>query len=105
MLLVCVFATGLAYMAQRKSRRSVEWTRSPELSPASARQGANSPDLVLSAAMSFARMSMLARPKPRQCFARALERLRLANMRAEAASGAPVNSILREHSCNMRAKH
>ena len=93
MLLVCVFATSLNYMAQRISRASVEGDedalRFP--SPLAPDKGASALDLVYQAADVFRGMEKHAREtevRAQSICASALEGLRLAEMRAEAAEQA-----------------
>jgi hypothetical protein len=93
MLLLCVFATGLNYMAQRNSRASVggdESVLSFPPPPASDR-GASALDLVYQAADVFCGMEKHAREteaRAQSLCTNALERLRLAEMRAEAVERA-----------------
>jgi len=93
MLLVCVFATGLNYMAQRNSRASVGGDESVLSfpSPSEPDRGATALDLVYQAADVFRGMEKHAREteaRAQSLCTNALERLRLAEMRAEAAERA-----------------
>jgi hypothetical protein len=90
MLLVCVFATSLNYMAQRNSRASVGGDEDFP-SPLAPDQGATALDLVCQAADVFRGMEKHAREteaRARSLCTSTLERLRLAEMRAEAAERA-----------------
>jgi hypothetical protein len=90
---VCVFATGLNYMAQRNSRASIGGDESvlsfpPPPAPDS---GATALDLVCQAADVFRGMEKHAREteaRAQSLCTNALERLQLAEMRAEAAERA-----------------
>src|SRR5580704_15401075 len=109
MLLVCVFATGLNYMAQRNSRASIGGDESvlsfpPPPAPDS---GATALDLVYQAADVFRCMEKHAREteaRAQSLCTSALERLRLAEMRAEAAERAQRELIVTaerklQHAC------
>src|SRR5215510_14369547 len=93
MLRVCVFATGLNYMAQRNSRASVGGVEAVPIfpSPLAPDKGATALDLVYQAADIFRSMDKHAREteaRAQSLCTSALERLRLAEMRAEATERA-----------------
>src|SRR5215510_561706 len=90
---VCVFATGLNYMAQRNSRASVGGDEAVPIfpSPLAPDKGATALDLVHQAADVFRGMEKHAREteaRAQSLCTSALERLRLAEMRAEATERA-----------------
>jgi hypothetical protein len=96
---VCVCATGLNWMAQRNSRASVEGDENvlSFCPPSTPDKGAAALDLVYQAADVFRSMEEHAREteaRAQSLCASALERLRLAEMRAEAAERAQRELIL-----------
>ena len=94
---VCVFATGLNYMAQRNSRASVEEDENVLSFRPPSDKGATALDLVYQAADVFRSMEEHAREteaRAQSLCASALERLRLAEMRAEAAERAQRDFII-----------
>src|SRR5215510_10148095 len=99
MLFVYVFATGLNYMAQRNSRASVGGDEAVPIfpSPLAPDMGATALDLVYQAADVFRGMEKHAREteaRAQSLCSSALERLRLAEMRAEATERAQQELIV-----------
>ena len=96
---MCVFATGLNYMAQRNSRASVGGDEAIPIfpSPLAPDKGATALDLVNQAADVFRGMEKHAREteaRAESLCTSALERLRLAEMRAEATERAQQELIV-----------